>query len=81
MHEPRIKVFSNGENSKNKKFPAKCLSMKKKISRNRPLKNKTIPENVHWGTNNFHKSSVDEQIISQIIRHFYNKLVEMFKKN
>ena len=51
----------------------------KKNSHNRPLKNKTIPENVHRGTNNFPKSSVEEQIILQIIRHFYNKHVEMFK--
>ena len=30
----------------------------KKNSHNRPLKNKTIPENVHGGTNNFRKLSV-----------------------
>ena len=31
---------------------------KKKNSHNRSLKNKTIPENVRQGTNNFRKSSV-----------------------
>ena len=53
--------------------------MKKKFH-NRPLKNKTIPENIRRGENNFCKSFVEEQIISQIIRRFYNKHVEMFKK-
>ena len=52
-HQPRIKDLSNGEKSKNKKFPANCLSMKNKNSHNRLLKNKTIPENVCRGTNNF----------------------------
>ena len=58
MHQPQIKVLSNGEKSKNKKFPANCLSMKKKISHNRLLENKKIPENVRRGINNFCKSSV-----------------------
>ena len=56
-NQPCIKVLSNGEKSKNKKFSANYLSMKKN-SHNRPLKNKTIPENVRQGTNNFRKSSV-----------------------
>ena len=44
------------------------------------MKNKTILKNVHQVTNNFRKSSVEEQIISQIVRLFYNKHVKMLKK-
>ena len=51
-HQPCIKVLSNKEKSKNKKFPANCVD-EKKNSHNRPLKNKTITKNVHRGKNNF----------------------------
>ena len=46
------------ERSRRIKKSQQTVCRKEKKSHNRSLKNKTIPENVHRGTNNFRKSSI-----------------------